>query len=880
MIEMKKRNILLFVLITLLTLCLAISMTACTGDDEGGGTGASTDENGDPVKSFTIECPTEMIAGERVEIIIKKSHDFSTAHDNYLWNIVGENTVDGEFVFEDIDRNDRYMNKFFTASRPGTVKIQVGYKDGFEMLSNEVTITVKGNEIKTVEELRALENSDKVYVLGADIDLSEEQNWKPIENFSGGLYGNGFKIYNLNINSVNEESIGLFRVLKGTVEDLTIENAQVAARGNAGKAGIVAGTNEGTVNNVTVVGTVTAEYYDHVGGLVGYNYGGKVTNCKNRAEVVGANHVGGVLGSALVRGDGGIDGNLNEGTVAGKDQVGGIAGYLSQPSEKADCFSKISNNTNKNTVTGTNCVGGVFGEVYGMFYGDWTNRYGHFELSVLINEAEVTGNATGNYTGGLIGKATRLNVVNASDNSADVTGGNYVGGWIGYAEDTNLKATGAKNNSTITGQAMVGGFAGYVGVIENAINHGEIVSTGILIEDGLSCSYVGGIAGYCTGLVGCENNSDISVEKNGRYIGGLAGYICVNANDLVNNNINYGTVTGWDKVGGIAGYLTQLEQNANITHTVSNNTNKGAITGGSYVGGIFGEVYGMYYSDWTPKTGHFEISVLTNNADVTGSATGSFVGGLIGQATRLSIITTCDNTGDVTGCSYVGGWLGDASGANIKATGATNYNTISGKHKVGGFAGVAGKIEYAINSGEIVILGAHESGEAMVGGIAGYCNSAIGCVNNSDMKYPEGGKYIGGIAGYVYVTETNAVNDNTNYGEIEGRESVGGIAGHVMQPSVGQDLTYTISNNANKNTVKGTDRVGGVFGEVHGMYYSDWTPKTGYFEVINCTNEAEITGSSYVGGIVGGYNAYVKTDDNLMETNTTLYGEKFGGQLS
>ena len=34
-------------------------------------------------------------------------------------------------------------------------------------------------------------------------------------------------------------------------------------------------------------------------------------------------------------------------------------------------------------------------------------------------------------------------------------------------------------------------------------------------------------------------------------------------------------------------------------------------------------------------------------------------------------------------------------------------------------------------------------------------------------------------------------------------------------------------------------------------------------------------GSGYVGGIVGGY-ARLTTDSNLMDTNTTLYGEKLG----
>ena len=800
---------------------------------------------------------------------------------SYIFNYNGTNVVD-KYGMLTVDGIDWYYSKNigfmagYALDFNKKLPIYCSKKETAEEVAKELIAILDKEKletpISTVEQLKAIANTPGSYSLANDIDLGGESSWQPIENFSGYLNGNGYSIKNLTINAVNVEDIGLFSILKGTVKDLTIENAQITARGDAGYAGIVAGTNKGTISNVTVSGNIAPEYYSYVGGLVGYNNCGKVVNCTNQATVIGANNVGGIAGSVVVNTNDAITSCTNEGIITGKNNVGGIAGYLTCV-QQASTYT-VSNNENKNTITGDSRIGGIFGEVYGMDYSEpYFNTYKwyycYFEISVLTNTAEITGSSTGEDVGGLIGKATRLNLMTTCENMADVTGGICVGGFVGYAPGTNIKATGAKNNSTITGKGKIGGFAGQAGIIENAINNGEIVSTGVMVEDSNSRAYVGGIAGYCTGLIGCENNIDIKIESNGDYVGGLAGYVVVSASNRLDNNINYGTVTGYNCVGGIAGYLTCVQQAS--TYTVSNNENKNTITGDSRIGGIFGEVYGMDYSEPYFNTYkwyycYFEISVLTNTAEITGSSTGEDVGGLIGKATRLNLMTTCENMADVTGGICVGGFVGYAPGTNIKATGTTNNNTISGTRKVGGFAGQAGIIEYAINSGEIISIGTSDSGESFIGGIAGYCTGAIGCVNNMDIEIESAGKYVGGIAGYIIVSSNNIVNDNTNYGSIVGKDYVGGIAGYVT--CVNSNATYRLSDNENKNIVQGNECVGGIVGYVYGDNNS-------YFEIVNSTNEAEIVGVEKVGGICGGFNR-LKTDANLMDTNTTLYGEKLG----
>ncbi len=730
--------------------------------------------------------------------------------------------------------------------------------------NNTNTEQVVFNEVTTVDELLTLNNSAENYKLKNDIDISSVSNWTPIADFSGIFDGAGFSIQNLTITSV-EKNIGLFGVLQGTIENLKIENAQITARGDAGNAGIVAGLNKGTISSVTVNGNISPEYYDNVGGLVGYNDCGAILNCVNQATVTGANNVGGIVGNISVNKNDAIIDCSNEGIVTGKDNVGGIAGYLTMPSRESFPTYTVSNNQNKNSITGTNCVGGVFGEVYGMYWENphWSmsDAYGYFEISNLTNQGTITGSAIGNNTGGLIGKATRLKSLKICENTGDVLGGNYVGGFIGNAPDTNIKATGSENNSTITGKGKIGGFAGQAGIIENAINNGDVISIGVIVENGNSQAYVGGIAGYCVGVVGCVNNADIKVETEGNFVGGIAGYVSLTANNTANDNINNGEIVGKDKVGGIAGYL-------NGSFNVSNNKNSNIVTGINQIGGIFGEVGGS-----------IEMSLLLNTADIFGGAIGNDVGGLIGRATQLKMLTTCENQANVSGCNYVGGFVGYAPNVKIKATGAENNNIITGKCYIGGFAGQAGIIENAVNNGEIVSLGPDEEGNTYLGGIAGYCTGVIACVNNADISVANAGNYIGGITGYIKVSTNNMVNDNINNGAVWGKDNVGGIAGYLTSPSKDGDITYIVSNNQNKNIVNGVNKVGGIFGEVFGMHYKSpyWSEPDhyGYFEVINCRNEAEIEGTTFIGGIIGAYTR-LKTDDTIMNTNITLYGEKLG----
>lgn len=127
----------------------------------------------------------------------------------------------------------------------------------------------------------------------------------------------------------------------------------------------------------------------------------------------------------------------------------------------------------------------------------------------------------------------------------------------------------------------------------------------------------------------------------------------------------------------------------------------------------------------------------------------------------------------------------------------------------------------------------------------------------------EGTNFLG-LFGYVKGT-TDApasVSGVTVYGEVSGKQYLGGIAGYVNQNS-------TIDRCANYATVKGTSTyVGGVAG-----YLSNATAK-----VTNCYNAGAVSGTSNVGGVVGGHNAnsVIANVFNVGEVSGTSVGACVG----
>ena len=131
--------------------------------------------------------------------------------------------------------------------------------------------------------------------LAADIDLTGTE-WTPIPNFAGTFDGNGKTITGLTINQSATDNVGLFAFIDdvGTVKNLKLDEVNVTAKSNAGA---IAGVNRGTIENCSVSGKVAGSSDNsYVGGIVGWNYVGTITDCHSSARVEGITYIGGIAG--------------------------------------------------------------------------------------------------------------------------------------------------------------------------------------------------------------------------------------------------------------------------------------------------------------------------------------------------------------------------------------------------------------------------------------------------------------------------------------------------------------------------------------------------------------------------------------------------------
>jgi hypothetical protein len=263
---------------------------------------------------------------------------------------------------------------------------------------------------------------DKHFKLMADIDLSGFTGTEfniigtDFDNtFKGVFDGNGHKISNFTYTSTGTDYIGLFGYADDPnveIKDLGLINPNIDA-GTGSFAGSLVGVNLGTLTNCYAqdgsVSNSGASSYDGVGGLVGYN-SGPMTNCYSTADVTSAYRVGGLVGwnntgtisNCCAQGD----------SVSGNQYIGGLVGY-NREGTITNCYSApvVSGNFNVGGLVGgnrngiiTNCysegsvygdrmyVGGLVGSTY---YGKITNCYsiggvaGELLVGGLVGQNEV-----------------------------------------------------------------------------------------------------------------------------------------------------------------------------------------------------------------------------------------------------------------------------------------------------------------------------------------------------------------------------------------------------------------------------------------------------------------------------------------------------------
>ena len=275
--------------------------------------------------------------------------------------------------------------------------------------SNTRTITIySGEGLKVAADEVNSGNTDINIILDKDIDLTNTK-WTPIgtdhsNSYTGTFDGGNHTISGLTVTG-SDENAGLFGYIDkvGTVKNVKLENVQITSDNQYANVGGVAGYSRGNIENCSVSGSVSGNSNSDgtsncVGGVVGQQYGGTITECSSSAIVEGTNAVGGVAGQTVnatltacyATGDVTAERDPQNNTYAG-----GVVGY-NGASTLIACYA-TGNVIGTGTGTGSIYVGGVTG----------SNDSG--TLTACYHAAETVSGPDG-ATGGVTGRNYDANV--------------------------------------------------------------------------------------------------------------------------------------------------------------------------------------------------------------------------------------------------------------------------------------------------------------------------------------------------------------------------------------------------------------------------------------------------------------------------------------
>ena len=493
----------------------------------------------------------------------------------------------------------------------------------------------------TIENVWELQNVSKdldaCYVLEKDIDASVTAGWDskkgfmPIGDsskkpFTGCLDGRNHTITGLYARRPLWGYMALFSNIgpTGSVKNVVLVECNVT--GDRQLAGLV-GHLMGTVTNCHVSGNVST-VNGVVGGLVGYNDHGTISNSYATATIKGRFDIGGLVGyniGKLLN----SHYNIDAVSIAGKHLIaqGGIfdAQYKEWSSNNlaldiADYCATLApsgGHYDVSTVQGLRDLMG-FADVAGY----------EFHLAADIDMSA----APGLFIPYL---AADLDGDNHTVSNLSLDGPNRCTGWIGLCEGATVRNI-VMRGVNVSGFGDVGGLVGCndCGNVTNCSVSGEVTSRerhGIF----------GGLVGYnARGEV--SNSSSTAYVDAGSSVGGLVG----ESSGTIRDSYATGFVAGWDHIGGLLGSNREDLGLETGLAKVSRCYAAGNVVGNEMVGGLVGFNYG-----------NISCSYASGNA----SAVYSYVGGLLGYHSGGNV-SRCYATGSASGANAVGGLVGYSEG--------------------------------------------------------------------------------------------------------------------------------------------------------------------------------------------------------------------------
>ena len=659
---------------------------------------------------------------------------------------------------------------------------------------------------------------------------------------------------------VNAPAIQAVGGIAGRTERCLIRNCINTAKtvggydvgGIAGR--ICSGASVESCSNIAYIeGTI------QTGGIVGLQQGsGRVYNCINLGKVLAEHLVGGITGVAIQNADqtglSTIENCTNKGNITYEQDsvgtnIGGIVGRTS---------SDVSNCINNGTVNGKEAVGGIV-----------AYRDGHAgSIISCVNTAPVTGTK---YVGGVAGELQTGNIEKCL-NSGNVEAQTYVAGIAGIVRmksaGTIIKVCLNTGNVTskldTTDNVYVGGFVGSGDTCQlyECGNTGKITAKG---------SEVGGLFGYAESCT-CVNSYNRGIVFGYTKVGGLAGYIrykftatkCYSF--VAEDNGSYygidcelpGSALEYQKTGSIVGYRFNTKVELNLSDNYWWRGSARRALGWTYISGDYsGEGYtGVYWkNDMKNKDtyANFDFSkvwvikddapVLRNTLKLSaagglGGSGGSGGTGGTGDPVLNKIYIGSleafkqlrDNVNNGNSYSGMEIYLAcdlDLSGENWTPIGIDKDHIFSGSFYGGGhvikglyidsnsldYAGLFGASGGVIS--DICVFGSVTSTGTFVGGITGYSHGFIlSSLFVGDVNCTSGSGYAGGIAGVFGAS--GHYNDMSNCGHIGNVTCAGVAAGGVIGSKSFQFKVERVFHAGGENSVSVTNgwgNVGALIGE-------------------------------------------------------------------
>ena len=384
---------------------------------------------------------------------------------------------------------------------------------------------------------------------------------------------------------------------------------------------------------------------------------------------------------------------------------------------------------------------------------------------------------------------------------------------------------GTVKNLTMAGAVDYTATASHAGVLAVKSSAGNVSITNVKNE--------APVKGYLTNI---DNGSGTLNVRTGAA--GFIGYVEGTANVVIDGCANTANMVGYAP-SGFVGYVKDVTAAPVIALTIKNSVNDGDLSteGTTKASGGNNASAGGFLA-MSDNAVNFTFENLVNNGDITSAntAVNAPAGGIVGyiytgvkdQNTGLCTITNCVNNGKVLGSNQVGG-IGGWVRLNVVATKCVNNGEVESNgnyagglfSRVGSDSFTATETELKMSTAKLVDCvnnGKATSFKSQLGGMVGYANTyveCINCINNADLKGDAKDLNVGGICGTVEGTKlVNCINN----GDIT---SVQSYAGGIMGYAPGFKNALNSAANGKYNT-----------------------------EVIGCLNTGAITAGKGAAGIV------------------------------